>query len=174
MDMCFNRLLLKNFRIRVMYIIAILITIFFVYINRNAGAIGYLIDSNSKLIIFANLFMILLFSRMRIYLEISKYSIVRIGNEEFTKNILKSELFFYINFVIFIYIICALFLGIENYFVYLVQVIITISVLALTEILYIRAIYLKHSLMLTLIISYVLLIVHNYWIEPIVFKLLGF
>ena len=111
---------------------------------------------------------------MRIYLEISKYSIVRIGNEEFTKNILKSELFFYINFVIFIYIICALFLGIENYFVYLVQVIITISVLALTEILYIRAIYLKHSLMITLIISYVLLIVHNYWIEPIIFKLLGF
>ena len=100
MDMCFNRLLLKNFRIRVMYIIAILITIFFVYINRNAGAIGYLIDSNSKLIIFANLFMILLFNRMRIYLEISKYSIVRIGNEEFTKNILNSELFFYINFVI--------------------------------------------------------------------------
>lgn len=171
--MYFNRFLLKNFRIRVMYSSAILITLYFVYINRNSGAIGYLIDSNSKLIIFANLYMILLFSRMRIYEEIRKYSIIRIGNEEFTKNILKSELFFYLSFVIFIYIICAFYLGIENFFIYLVQVIITISVLAITEILFIRAIYLNHSLMTAVIISYVLLIVHNYWIEPIVFKLLG-
>lgn len=172
--MYFNQFIKKNRNYSILQFIGFFVICFFVYRNIAFGAISYLVDSNYKLIIFGNIFMILLFYRYKIYLQFRNFVIIREGLDNYIKNVMRSELIFFAKIVLFNYVVLALVLQIENLTVYLIQSSLHIFILLFIEVFLIKTIYEKNEIQNYYLYFYIILIIHNYFIEPIMFKILGF